>query len=172
MDEIEALFRILTEERLRVGAIFQSMSEANLGKFLSLPYCTIGSDSSARSFDGPTATGKPHPRTFGTFPRLFAEYVRQGKLLSLSEAVHKATMLAAVTFGLEGRGRIQKGMYADIVVFNPEKIADRATFEDPFRRPDGIAYVLVNGVPAIWEGSTTGRLAGRVLRGGQLHSQS
>jgi N-acyl-D-aspartate/D-glutamate deacylase len=165
LDGIGLVFRVLVEENLRVGAIFMSMSEENLLKFLSLPFCMIGSDSSARCFDGPTKTRKPHPRTFGTFPRFFGRYVRGEGLLDLSEAVYRATMLPAQTFGLAGRGRLAEGMRADITVFDPGKVLDRASFEDPFRMPEGIRYVLVNGVPALWDGSFTGRLAGKVLRG-------
>ena len=147
LDAMETVFRVLVEEKLRVGAIFMSMSEENLEKFLSLPFCMIGSDSSARCFDGPTATGKPHPRTYGTFPRFLGRYVREGGLLDLSDAVYRATGLPAGTFGLAGRGRLAEGMWADITVFDPEKIVDNATFADPFRRPGGVRYVLVNGTP-------------------------
>jgi N-acyl-D-amino-acid deacylase len=167
LDEVESIFRILIEEKLRVGAIFLSMSEENLRKFLSLPYCMIGSDSSARSFDGPTRAGKPHPRGFGTFPRLFNKYVREEGLLSIAGAIHKATLLAAETFGLKGRGLIGEGMCADVVIFNSREISDKATFEDPFQRPEGIIHVLVNGVPAVTEGALTGRFSGRVLKGGR-----
>jgi N-acyl-D-amino-acid deacylase len=166
MDGLSAFFRIVIEERLRVGAIFQSMHEGNLKKFLSQSFCMIGSDSSARCFDGPTAQGKPHPRTFETFPRLFGKYVREEKLLSLSEAVHKSTLLAAETFGLKRRGRIKNGYYADLVLFDPETIADRATFGEPFQQSGGIHSVFVNGVEAVSEGTLTNRLGGRVLRHG------
>ncbi len=163
-DEINALFRILLEERLRVSAIFLSMNEDNLREFLSLPFCAIGSDSSARCFDGPTRLGKPHPRTFGTFPRFFGRYVRDAKLMSMAEAVRRATMLPASLFGLACRGQIREGFWADMVIFDPDAISDRATFEEPFLRPAGIAYVLVNGAPAVWEGEITKNRSGRVLR--------
>ena len=164
LSEIEALFRILIEERLRVGAIFLSMSEMNLKKFLSLPYCMIGSDSSARSFDGPTRQGRPHPRTFGTFPRFLGRYVCGDGIMGLSEAIHRSTALPAQTFGLRKRGFIKEGMFADIVVFDPKTIMDRATFDDPFQRPSGIGHVLVNGVPVVTEGKFCGAFPGRVLR--------
>jgi N-acyl-D-amino-acid deacylase len=164
MDAVDTVIRVLAEERLRVGAIFFSMSEENLRKFLSLPFCMIGSDSSARSFDGPTKKGSPHPRGFGTFPRLFRKYVKEDRLIPFEDAVYKSTMLAARTFGLTDRGEIRKGMYADMVIFDPETVKDKAGFDDPFRKPEGIRYVLVNGCPAIWEGRLTGRRAGRVLR--------
>jgi N-acyl-D-amino-acid deacylase len=163
--EMEAVFEILLEEKLRVGAIFLSMKEENLRKFLSLPYCMIGSDSSARSFDGPTKKGKPHPRTFGTFPRFFGNYVLKVGLLSLPEAIYKATRLTAQTFGLRKRGGLKEGFYADIVVFDAGRIMDKSTYADPFQMPEGIAYVLVNGIPAVWEGVPSGKLAGKVLKG-------
>ena len=165
--ELDTVCSLLLEERLRVGAIFFSMSEENLRKFLSLPFCMIGTDSSARCFDGPTRQGKPHPRGFGTFPRLLGKYVRDEGLLTLEEAIRRATMLAAKTFGLERRGEIRENNYADLVVFDPRKIVDNATFEAPFRPPDGIHHVIVNGVEALGEGRTTGRLSGRVLRRGK-----
>jgi N-acyl-D-amino-acid deacylase len=164
-DEISAAFKVLIEERLRVGAIFLSMSEDNLRKFLALPFCMIGSDSSARCFEGPTRRGKPHPRTFGTFPRFFGRYVRDASLIPFAEAVHRATQLAAETFGLKGRGRIAEGTYADIVVFDQARIADSATFEEPFQRPVGVRYVLVNGKMAVVDGQYRAAIAGKVLRG-------
>jgi N-acyl-D-amino-acid deacylase len=166
--ELDFLLRILIEERLRVGAIFCTMNEENLRKFLSLPFCMIGSDSSARCFDGITKKGKPHPRGFGTFPRFFGRYVRDDRMMSLSQAIHKATLMPAQTFGLKGRGKIKEGMYADIVIFEPEKIIDRASYENPFQKPEGIYYVLVNGIPAIWEGEVTGKLSGKILKGSQF----
>lgn len=161
---IDFLVEILLEEKLRVGAIFHSMNEDNLMKFLKLPYAMIGSDSSARSTDGPTHTGKPHPRGFGTFPRFIGRYSRDLSLLSLSEAIHKATMCAAKTFGLKGRGQIKNGFMADLVVFDENRIIDRATFDEPFLRPDGISYVIVNGKPVLWEGVLTGVMAGKILK--------
>jgi N-acyl-D-amino-acid deacylase len=164
MQPLDVFFKILVEENLRAGAIFSQMSEENLRKFLSLPFCMIGSDSSARCFDGPTKQGKPHPRGFGTFPRVFGVYVRDEHILPVAHAIHKTTLLPARTFGLSGRGHIKKGMYADIVVFDPQKIRDTATYENPFQKPEGINHVLVNGVPVVFEGESTGRYAGRILR--------
>jgi N-acyl-D-amino-acid deacylase len=164
---MDTVFKVLVDEELRVGAIFFSMCEENLKGFLGLPFCMIGSDSSARSFSGPTRKGKPHPRTFGTFPRFLGKYVRQEKLLSLEEAIRKATSLTAQTFGLTGRGLLQEGTFADLVVFDRETIIDRALFEDPFREPEGIRFVFVNGTAALWDGKITGKCAGRVLRSGR-----
>ena len=106
---VDTLFKILIDEKLRAGAIFSSMNEDNLQRFLSLPYTMIGSDSSARSFSGTTCTGKPHPRTFGSFPRFLGKYVRDEKLMSMNEAIHKITMLPAKTFGIRGKGNYKKG---------------------------------------------------------------
>jgi N-acyl-D-amino-acid deacylase len=164
---VDLLLDILIEERLRIGAIFSSMSEANLQRFLSLPCCMIGTDSSARSSGGPTHKGKPHPRGFGSFPRFLGTYVRNRGLINMSEAVHKITMLPAVTFGIHKRGVLKKGAYADIVVFDHKTINDRATFAEPFLRPEGIHYVVVNGEPALWEGEQTGVRAGKILRHGR-----
>jgi N-acyl-D-amino-acid deacylase len=167
LDEIDTLFMILLDEKLRIGAIFLSMSEENLKKFFSLPYCMVGSDSSSRSFDGPTRKGKPHPRTFGTFPRFLGKYARDDSLMGLPEAIHRSTALPARTFGLMKRGSIKYGMYADIVVFDPKTIIDRATFDDPYKRSAGIPHVLVNGVPVIKDGKFAGNYPGRALRKNQ-----
>jgi N-acyl-D-amino-acid deacylase len=161
---VDTLLEIVVEEKLRVGAIFSSMSEENLLKFLSLPYIMIGTDSSARSTTGITCRGKPHPRGFGSFPRFLGRYVRDKSLVSMSEAIHKITMLPAETFGIRRRGVLKKGAFADIVIFDSDKIIDRATFEDPFVKPEGIQCVIVNGVTAVWEGEMTGNIAGRILR--------
>jgi N-acyl-D-amino-acid deacylase len=164
---VEILFDILIEERLMVSAIFASMHEGNLKRFLSLPYCMIGTDSSARSFSGTTYKGKPHPRGFGTFPRFLGKYVRDEKLLSMSEGINKITMLPAQIFGIDKRGVIKKGAYADIVIFDPEKIIDRATFKNPFLKPEGIHYVFISGVPALRQGHLTGSKSGRILKHGR-----
>ena len=168
---VDALFKILIEEKLRAGAIFSSMSEDNLRRFLSLPYAMIGSDSSARSMSGITYGGKPHPRGFGSFPRFLGKYVRDGKLMSMSEAVHKITMLPAKTFGIQKRGVIKKGAFADIVVFDPERIIDRATFDKPFLKSEGIHYVIVNGLPEVAKGEITGATAGKNLEESELFAE-
>lgn len=161
---IDALFKILIEDKLRAGAIFSSMCEDNLKRFISLPFAMIGSDSSARCFSGRTYAGKPHPRGFGSFPRFLGRYVRDEKLMTMVEAIHKITMLPAETFGLKARGVIKKGAYADIVIFDALKINDRATFDSPFLKPEGIHYVIVNGIPALWEGELKRERPGRILK--------
>jgi len=161
----ELVFDLLEEEELQVAAIFFSMNEENLKIILKQPYTVIGSDSSARGFDGITAKGKPHPRGFGTFPRVLGRYARESGVLTLSEAIHKMTGLTARIFRLKERGIIAKGFFADLVVFDPEKISDRAEFNNPFQRPEGIHHVFVNGVPALLDGEITGTLTGRILKG-------
>jgi N-acyl-D-amino-acid deacylase len=160
---VDALLDLLIRERARTGAIFFSMSEDNLRRFLSLPYIMIGSDSSVRSFSGPTCYGKPHPRGFGSFPRFIGRYVRDQGLVTLEEAIRRTAALPAATFGLKERGLISEGAYADIVIFDYERIIDTATFREPFNRPEGIDYVFVNGSMAVDGGEFTGSLTGRVI---------
>jgi N-acyl-D-amino-acid deacylase len=163
---VDLFLKILIEEELRVSAIFTIMNEDNLHRFISLPYVMIGSDSAARSTDGITSRGKPHPRGFGTFPRFLGRYVRDHGLMDFSAAIHKATMFPAQTFGIAGRGVIKRGAFADLVVIDIKTIIDKATFEKPFLKPEGIHYVIVNGAPALWEGKITGNYGGRLLRHG------
>ncbi len=166
-EPVDIFLKILIEEKLRVSAIFASMNEDNLKRFLSLPYVMIGTDSSARSTSGPTYKGKPHPRGFGSFPRFLGKYVRDNGLMGMNEAIYKITMLPAKTFGISKRGVLKKGAFADLVVFDYRKIIDRATFDKPFLKPEGIYYVFVNGLSAVWEGELTGINAGRVLKHGR-----
>jgi len=161
---LDAMFDILLEEDLNVGAIFFSMNEDNLKSILGLSYCMVGTDSSARSFDGITATGKPHPRGFGSFPKILGKYVRDDRILGLGEAVYKMSGLPAEIFRLNGRGTIKEGYFADIVVFDPGKVNDTASYDNPFSRPEGIYHVIINGVPVMLEGKFTGALPGRILR--------
>ncbi|MDI6802101.1 MAG: D-aminoacylase [Thermodesulfovibrionales bacterium] len=163
-EPLDTLFEILIEEKARAGAIFFSMSEANIRKFLSLSYTMIGSDSSARCFTGHTCTGKPHPRGFGTFPRFISKYVRDEGLITLKEAIKRMTGLPALTFGLDKRGFIKEGFYADITLFDYEKITDTATFKEPYKKAEGINYVFVNGKMALKEGEFTGSLSGMILK--------
>ena len=166
-EPVDMLLRILIDEKLRIGAIFLSMNEENLRKILSLPYVMIGTDSSARSFDGFTHKGKPHPRGFGSFPRFLGRYVRDILGMDMAEAIRKITLLPAITFGIQKRGVLQQGAYADIAIFDSQKVFDGATFEEPFVKPEGIHSVIVNGIPAVWEGKSTGVRAGRILRYGR-----
>ena len=163
---LDALFDILVRDRLRTGAIFFAMNEENLVRILKQGYTMIGSDASARGFDGPTAEGRPHPRAFGTFPRFLGRYVIGGGILKPEEAIHRMTGLPASVFGLEGRGVLREGAAADILVLDPETFLDGADFDEPFVRPAGLVHLFVNGEAVIRGGGITGRRPGRVLRRG------
>ena len=162
-----AAIRLLIEEDLRVECAFFSMSEDDVATVLSAEFCCIGSDASARAYTGITARGVPHPRTYGCFPRVFGRFVRGRPTLSTEEAVRRMTSLPADLFGLAGRGRIALGAHADLVLFDPQTIVDRATYEQPFVPPDGIRLVVVNGTTVVRNGNYTGERPGRVLRGGR-----
>ncbi len=162
-----AVIRLLVEEEMRVESVFFSMSEDDVATVLSAPFCSIGSDASARAFAGITARGVPHPRTYGTFPRVFGRYVRQRHVFDTAEAVRRMTSLPAAQFGLRDRGTIAPGMHADLVVFDPEHVVDRATYENPFVAPDGIRDVYVNGRAVVRDGALTGARPGHVLRNGR-----
>jgi N-acyl-D-amino-acid deacylase len=161
---IETVFDILLEEELNVGAIFFLMSEDNLRALMKRDDMIVGTDSAARSYDGATAEGKPHPRGFGSCPRMLGKYVREEGVLTLASAVHKMTGLPAEIFRIEKRGIIAGGYFADITVFDPEKIIDTADFNDPFRKPEGIHYVFVNGEPVMIKGMMTGAMPGKIIR--------
>lgn len=168
-EPVDVFLDMLTIEKLRVGAIFFSMNEDNLRRILKLPYVVIGSDSSARSFDGMTAKSLPHPRGFGTFPRVLGRYVRQEGLLTLCEAIHKMTGLTAGIFGLEKRGFIREGYFSDLTIFDKDTILDKADFTNPFLPPEGIHFVFVNGEPVVYKGVLQDRRPGRILK---KHSNS
>ena len=162
-----AVIRLLVEESMRVEAAFFSMSEDDVATVLSAAFCCIGSDASARAFTGVTARGVPHPRTYGTFPRVFGRFVRQRHVFDTAEAVRRMTSLPAAQFGLHDRGTIVPGSHADLVVFDEARIVDRATYEAPFVPPDGVRDVYVNGRAVVRSGSVTGARPGRVLRNGR-----
>jgi N-acyl-D-amino-acid deacylase len=159
----EAVVEVLREAKGDVDMVLFMMSEENVALGLQRPWVMIGSDGEGRAAQGPYAAGKPHPRNYGTCPRLLGHYVRDRGLLSLPEAIRKMTSLPATKLGLRDRGRLQPGAVADIVVFDPATIADTATFAEPHRYPRGIPWVLVNGEPVIAGGQHTGSRPGRVL---------
>ena len=164
---VAAALRLLVEEKLEAAAIYFTMCEDDVKTVLSYRNTCIGTDATARALRGPTARGKPHPRTFGTFPRIFKRYVRDLGVLSLPEAVRRATSLAARRLGLRDRGELAAGAFADIVVFDSERIADTATYAQPYSFPAGIQHVFVNGAAAVRDGAITGSRSGRVLRRGR-----
>ncbi len=164
VEPIDALLRILTEENGNVSYVGHGMSEANVETVLAHPMVMVGSDGSAMAPEGPAAETRPHPRSYGTYPRVLGHYRRERRLFDLPTAIRKMTSMPAEQIGLADRGRIARGMKADLVLFDADKVADRATFERPHRYPDGIRHVLVNGVPVVEQHEHTGARPGRVLR--------
>ena len=164
-DPLDAVFDLILADKGQTGAIYFMMSEADMRAAMQSPFVSFCTDSGARATDGPLAGSKSHPRGWGSYPRILGRYVRDEKLLSLETAVHKMTGGPAARVGLRERGFIKEGMFADITVFDPAKVIDRATFESPNQYPSGIEYVLVNGKISVDKGQRTAALAGRVLRG-------
>ncbi|MBV8425451.1 MAG: amidohydrolase family protein, partial [Candidatus Eremiobacteraeota bacterium] len=142
-----AAVELLLEERLEVQCAFFAMDEDDVATVLSAGFCAVASDASTRGFTGVTAHGVPHPRAFGCFPRVYRRFVRARKTIAIEEAVRRMTSLPASLFEIRRRGTIETDAYADLVVFDPERIGDRATYEHPFVAPEGIAHVFVNGEP-------------------------
>jgi N-acyl-D-amino-acid deacylase len=163
-DPFDFVFDLLIEERGSVGCVYFIIDEADLALAMKQPWVAIGSDGSALAVEGPLRAGVPHPRNFGTFPRVLGRYVRELKVIPLEEAIRKMTSLPASILGLADRGTIREGQWADLVMFDPATVADKATFEDPFQYPVGIDTVLVNGTVVLDEGTHTNARPGRVLR--------
>ncbi len=163
---LEFVRSILIAEKNRVQIVGFGMNEDNLKKVLSSPLVMIGSDGNAVAPHGKLGEGKPHPRYYGTFPRVLGKYAREENLFSLSTAVKKMTSMPAEKLGLSKRGLLARDNYADIVVFNPGTVIDNATFVDPHQFPSGIEYVIVNGQITVRKGEQTGVTAGEVLRRG------
>jgi len=155
---------ILVEETGRVGMITFGMSEDHLKVLLAHPLVGVGSDGLAVAPYGPLAKGKPHPRFYGTFPRVLGKYVREEKVVPLEEMIRKMTAMPAAHLGFVRRGMLKVGWAADVCVFDPERIIDKATFTEPAVYSEGIRQVVVNGEVVVDEGRHTGRLPGRVLR--------
>ena len=155
---------LLIEESDRVGMVSFYGHEDNLERILSHPLVGIGADSEAVAPYGPLSQGKPHPRTYGTFPRALGKYVREEKIVPLEEMIRKMTGMPAGQMGFVRRGLLKVGWAADVCVFDPDRIVDRATFKEPAAYPEGIRQVVVNGQIVVDAGEHTGRLPGRVLR--------
>jgi N-acyl-D-amino-acid deacylase len=165
-DDLDALFDILVEEGGSVPTVYAHHTEKDMQLALTQPWCGIGSDGSALAVEGALRRGNPHPRSFGTFPRVLGVYVRELKVLRLEDAVRKMTSLNAAKLGVTDRGLLRAGNFADLTLFDPERVADHATYDKPFQYPDGIAYVVVNGKLVIDGGKHTGARPGRALRHG------
>ncbi|MBW7995469.1 MAG: D-aminoacylase [Candidatus Glassbacteria bacterium] len=161
----DVLFDLLLEEGGSVPTVYFLMSEEDVRTAMVHPLVSFCSDGVAVRPEGPLGKGKPHPRWYGSFPRILGRYARDQKVLSLESAVHKMTWQNAEKLGITGRGLIKVGMAADLMLFDPESVLDRATFSDPHHYPEGIEYVLVNGTVVIDKGEHTGALPGRIIYG-------
>src|SRR5882724_9155468 len=164
-DPLDALFDFIIADHGQTGAIFFMMQESDMQAALKSPFVSICTDSGARAMDGPLAGSKSHPRGWGSYPRILGKYVRDEHLLPLELAIRKMTGLPAENVGLKQRGLIREGYFADITIFDPNTVIDRATFEEPNQYPVGINYVVVNGQIEVDNGKRTPALGGRVLRG-------
>jgi N-acyl-D-amino-acid deacylase len=164
-DPMDALFDLLIEDKAFTECAVFGMSEPDVALALEQSWVSVDNDSSGTSPDGILGEEHPHPRAYGTFPRILRKYVREERKLTLEEAIRKFAALPAQRMRLTDRGVLKQGMWADVVVFDPETVRDVATFDDPNRLSEGMEYVLINGVPVIENGKMTGALPGKVLRG-------
>ncbi len=161
-DPAETCFDLIVEEGAFVPGVHHTMSEDDVKYVMQIPWVSIASDGSALNLKAP---GKPHPRSFGTNPRVLGKYVREEKILALEDAVRKMTSMPAHLLGLKDRGLLREGYWADVVVFDPKTVADAATYEKPHQYPKGIPYVLVNGTIVIDNGNHTGARPGKIIYG-------
>jgi N-acyl-D-aspartate/D-glutamate deacylase len=164
-DPVGILLDVLIEENGSVPTVFFHHSEDDMQLAMKQPYTSIGSDGAAVSPEGPRGATHPHPRWYGTFPRVLGRYVRELHTLELPEAVKKMTSMNAEKANIPDRGLIKEGYWADVTLFDPETVIDKATFEEPHHYPEGIPYVIVNGVVALDNGQHTNSRSGKVLRG-------
>jgi len=168
-DEFTALCDLLLEEQGNATMVMHAMNEEDVRRVMKHHLQMIGTDAWSVAPYGVLGGGKPHPRFYGTYPRVLGKYVREEKVLTLEEAVRKGTSFPAQRLQLEDRGMIREGFWADLVIFNPARILDKATFTDPHNYPEGIEYVLVNGEVVLEKESHNGKLAGKILKHSNLN---
>jgi N-acyl-D-amino-acid deacylase len=161
----DTILDLVLEDESRVGTVYFLMSEENVKKQLRKPWVSLGSDGGSMAPEGVFLTGNPHPRAYGNFARLLGKYMREEKVISLQEAVRRLSGLPAENLGLDRRGLLKTGYFADVAVFDPDTIADRATFEKPHQYAVGMKHVLVNGQIVLKDGEHTGATPGRALKG-------
>lgn len=162
-DRLDELMDFLIEQNGSISTVFAHHTETDMNLALSQSWCSVGSDGSAYATKGVLRRGNPHPRNFGTFPRVLGVYVRETGLLQLEDAVRKITSLNAARVGLRQRGQLQTGWFADITIFDPESVGDRSTYTEPFQYSVGIEHVIVNGTPVLSNSEHTNARPGRVL---------
>jgi N-acyl-D-amino-acid deacylase len=156
---------LIVQDGSRISTVYFSQSEDNLRKKIALPWVSFCSDSPSLAAEGLFLQSSVHPRAYGSFARLLGKFVREEKLMPLEEAIRKLTGLPARNLRLDRRGMLKKGYFADVVVFDPEKIQDHATFQNPHQYATGMVHVFVNGVQVLADGEHTGAKPGRVVRG-------
>ncbi|MDB5337944.1 MAG: dan [Planctomycetaceae bacterium] len=163
-DLVDEFLDYLFQEGGSVSTVYAHHTEEDMTTALTQPWCSIGSDGSSYAIDGPLRRGNPHPRNFGTFPRVVGAYVRELKVLKLEDAIRKMTSLNASKLGIRDRGLIRAGNFADLVIFDPATIIDKATYTEPFQYADGIQFVVVNGEIVLERGTHSGKKPGKALR--------
>ncbi len=164
-DPIDTAMDLVAEDESRIGTIYYVMSEENVKKELAKPWISFGSDEASQAPEGPFLKSNPHPRAYGNFARVLGKYVRDEKVITLPEAIRRLSALPASNLGLDHRGFLKEGMFADVVVFDPATIADHATFEKPHQYATDVKHVFVNGVQVIKDGEHTNAKPGRALWG-------
>lgn len=162
-DWIDTAMDLVLAERQRVSTMYFLMSEENVAMQIAQPWIKFGTD--AGGMDPTTATGLAHPRAYGTFTRVLGKYVREEGVLPLEDAVRKMSSAVATRLKIRDRGLLQEGYFADVVVFDPETVADHATYDEPHQLSTGVEHVFVNGVAVVRDGEHTGALPGRAVRG-------
>ena len=161
----ETAMDLVIENGNDVGTVYFLMSEENVRKKVALPWVSFDSDEAALAPEGAFLESNPHPRAYGSFARLLGRYVREEGVIPLEEAIRRLSSFPAGTFGIAGRGVLEPGAFADVVVFDPQRIIDRATFAEPHQYAEGVVHVFVNGVHTLRDGEHTGATAGRFVRG-------
>jgi N-acyl-D-amino-acid deacylase len=164
-DPENTILDLVLEDQSRVGTVYFLMDEENIRKQIRVPWVSFGSDAESMAPEGAFLKSNPHPRAYGNFARLLGKYVRDEKVITLEEAVRRLTSLPAANLGLDRRGSLRKGYFADVVVFDPKTIADKATFEKPHQFAVGVRDVFVNGEQMLKDGEHTGKFSGRAVYG-------
>ncbi|HLJ94786.1 MAG TPA: amidohydrolase family protein, partial [Gemmataceae bacterium] len=172
-DPVETLLDLLLEDESSIGTVYFITAEENIRKIIPLPWVSFGSDEAAQSPEGVFLKSMPHPRAYGCFARVLGKYVREEKRLPLAAAIRKLTSLPASNLGLDRRGLLREGYFADMVLFDPQTIADRATYDQPHQYAVGVRHVFINGVQVLKDGEHTGAKPGRALWGpGKVKQES
>ena len=162
---VDVLFELLIQNSASVPTVYFHHSEEDMRYAMKQPFVSIGSDGSAVAISGPLSAGNPHPRWYGTFPRVLGRYVRDEKVISMEEAIRKMTSANTAKVGVFDRGLLRTGQWADITVFDAGKVIDNATYDKPHQYATGIHYVIVNGTVVLEEGNHTGARPGTILYG-------